>query len=61
MHVQPSQAANEIYLEGANAAMSVGDLHFACVNRIIYCNNALWVGNDLCSVSEVILRSDILP
>jgi hypothetical protein len=56
---QPSQAANELRVQGEQAAISVGDMNWACINRVQYCAHALWVGTHLSNVSEVNIRTPL--
>ena len=53
MYCEPSHAANELRLQGENAAILEGDIHWACINRIQYCRDAFWIGKQLSLVSEV--------
>jgi predicted ATPase len=50
--VEPIQSANEWRIQGESAALSAGDIHFACYNRLQRCINLFWSGGDLSLVNE---------
>lgn len=35
--IEPAQAANELRIQGESRAVSVGDIQWACLNRMRYC------------------------
>ena len=55
MYIEPSQAANQKYIQSESSAMSQGDVNRACLSRHLHCNNAVWVGSNLSSVSLVMI------
>ena len=55
MYCQPAQASNQVRVQSELSAISQGDMHWACLLRLQYCNYAVWVGPDLSLVSEVII------
>ena len=59
MYCQPAQASNQVRVQGELSAISRGDMHWACLLRLQYCNYAVWVGPDLSLVSEVIIFTHI--
>jgi len=59
MYCEPSHAANELRLQGENAAILEGDIHWACINRIQYCRDAFWIGKQLSLVSELLSKTRV--
>ena len=53
MYLEPSRAANQVRIQCENAAITAGNIYWACWNRLQYCNDAIWLDNDLASVSDV--------
>lgn len=53
MFVEPSLSVLEVLLQGEHAALRVGDMYWACMNRCAYCDYAAGLQNDLSYVSEV--------
>ena len=58
-YCQSSRAANELRIEGEQAAISVGDMNWACLNRAQYCAQAFGVGTHLSNVNKVNILSII--
>ena len=54
MYCEPAQSVNDVRIQGEHAAISAGDIVWACLNRLGYCQEALWLTNNLGSVDEVI-------
>lgn len=54
MYCEPAQSVNDVRIQGEHAAISAGDIVWACLNRLGYCQEALWLTNNLASVDEVI-------
>lgn len=52
-YCEPSPAVLEAQIQNETTLVSQGDMYWACLNRINYCNNALWVNRDLLSVNKV--------
>lgn len=52
--LQPLSAANEYHVQGERAGLSAGDIHFACMNRLIYSLNSYWIGHNLSAVERVL-------
>ena len=50
---EPAQAANEVRIQGEHAAIQVGSINWACINRSSYCVEAFWMGSDLSSINKV--------
>lgn len=50
--VEPMQAANELRVQGEEAAMRSGDVHFACINRLKYCVQLFSSGKSLPDVKD---------
>jgi hypothetical protein len=46
------QALHEVKTEGESAALSVGDTHWACLNRYVYCTDHLWAGTNLSIIND---------
>ncbi|KAL3805300.1 hypothetical protein HJC23_009007 [Cyclotella cryptica] len=55
--MEPLLAANERRTEGESAAMTAGDLQYACLNRVLYCLTLLWGGVNLSTVHEEISKA----
>ena len=55
MYCQPAQASNQERIQIELSVLSHGHIHYACLIRMQYCNDAVWVGSDLALVSEVII------
>ena len=58
MYVEPSLSVLEVQQQGERAALLVGDMLWACLNRHMYCQYAAGLHNDLAFVSQV---SDFPP
>ena len=54
MYCEPAQSVNDVRIECENAAISAGNIIWACLSRLGYCQDALWLGNNLDTVEEVI-------
>ena len=52
--LQPLSAANEYHVQGERAGLSTGDIHFACMNRLIYSVNTYWLGHDLSATKRIL-------
>lgn len=50
--VEPLPAANELHAQGESAALSAGDINFACFNRLMHSVNTFWSGSYLSVVNE---------
>ena len=55
MYCKPAQASNQMRVQGELTVLSLGDIYYACLLRLQYCNDAVWVGTNLSLVSEVII------
>jgi hypothetical protein len=55
--LEPCQAANEDLLKAEAEALSAGDIHYACWNRMIYCTNIFWLGVVLEKVKEKVTNA----
>jgi hypothetical protein len=51
-YTEPMQALHELKSEGEAAALSVGDTHWACSIRYIYCSDLLLAGTHLSIVND---------
>lgn len=61
MYCEPAQSVNDVRIEGENAAFSAGNIIWACLSRLGYCQDALWLGNNLDTVEEVINLPASIP
>eukprot|EP00956_Cyclotella_meneghiniana_P018691 scaffold31297_cov66-Cyclotella_meneghiniana.AAC.2 len=52
MYCEPAQSVNDVRIECENAAISAGNIIWACLSRLGYCQDALWLGNNLDTVEE---------
>lgn len=55
--MEPLLAANERRVEGESAALMVGDVQWACLNRMLYCFTLLWGGINLSAVHEAMSKA----
>jgi hypothetical protein len=56
-YTEPMQALHDLKTEGESAALSVGDTHWACLNRIQYCSDLLWAGTNLSIVHDKVVKA----
>jgi len=57
MYCEPAQSVNDVRIECENAAISAGNIIWACLSRLGYCQDALWLGNNLDTVEELYTKS----
>ena len=50
--VEPMQSASELHIQGESASMAAGDVHWACLNRLLYCTALFWTGANLPVLDE---------
>lgn len=50
--VEPMQSANKLHIQGKSASMAAGDVHWACLNRLLYCTALFWTGANLFTLDE---------
>ena len=51
-YLQPMQASKELWIQGESAAITAGDIYFACINRLQLCSTLFWTGVKLSTVNE---------
>jgi hypothetical protein len=54
---EPMQALHELKAEGESVAISVGDTHWACLNRIQYCAGMYYAGANLLMVHDKVMEA----
>eukprot|EP00956_Cyclotella_meneghiniana_P019693 scaffold34064_cov121-Cyclotella_meneghiniana.AAC.9 len=59
MYCQPAQASNQERIQIELSVLSHGHIHYACLIRMQYCNDAVWVGSDLALVSEMFYKAKL--
>eukprot|EP00804_Cyclotella_cryptica_P018768 CCRYP_007259-RA/>CCRYP_007259-RA protein AED:0.28 eAED:0.28 QI:0/1/0.66/1/1/1/3/2507/1005 len=55
--VEPMQSANELHIRGESASMTAGDVHWACLNRMLHCLTLFWVGVNLSTLEEAFSKA----
>ncbi|KAL3778656.1 hypothetical protein HJC23_008640 [Cyclotella cryptica] len=51
-YIEPLQVTNEYRIQGQAAAMTAGDIHWACMNKLMFTCTLLWQGANLSGVRE---------
>eukprot|EP00804_Cyclotella_cryptica_P005299 CCRYP_015795-RD/>CCRYP_015795-RD protein AED:0.06 eAED:0.06 QI:0/1/0.8/1/0.75/0.6/5/465/1505 len=58
-YIEPLQLTNEYRHQGQNIAMSAGDIHWACLNKLIFSSTLIWSGVKLPVVKEAFARAKV--
>lgn len=53
-YIEPFQVTKEYRIQGCSTAMAAGDVHWACINKVMYVMTLLWSGENLSVVQEVL-------
>eukprot|EP00804_Cyclotella_cryptica_P007107 CCRYP_014514-RA/>CCRYP_014514-RA protein AED:0.02 eAED:0.01 QI:0/1/0.8/1/1/1/5/397/1398 len=55
--IEPLQTTNDHRLQGQVAAMAAGDVHWACMNKLLFTCTLLWSGENLSEVKEAFIKA----
>jgi predicted ATPase len=56
-YIEPLRAVNEYRIQGQATAMAAGDVHSACLNKLLFTSPMLWSGANLSGVKEALLKA----